>query len=257
MSQTTQPQGSSSPSTLTATTHQLFTTDPSLTPKFSVPLSTYFAANPTITYKGTTYPKIKHLAVGTIVISPPAPATSTTTTTDPDSASPQPQPQPLPRVLLIRRAASDSMPNLWEVPGGTVDDTDATILHGAARELLEESGLRAAHIGPLVRRTSAGADGAHEDEDEGQVFLTRTGNLVAKFHFLVEVPRGCEGAVKCDPEEHSEWVWATEAEVEAAVVGGRAVQFTTVDQRQAVLNGFRLWRKLREEAVRANGVTEA
>ena len=145
------------------------------------------------------------------------------------------------------------MPNRWEVPGGAVDDTDATILHGAARELFEESGLRAAHIGPLVRRASA--DQQHHED--GQVFLTRTGNLVAKFHFLVDVPQGCEGAVKCDPEEHSEWAWATEAEVEAAVVAGREVQFTTADQREAVLDGFRLWRKLREEAVQVGGVTEA
>ena len=55
MSQTTQSQGAGNPSTSTATTHQPFTTDPTLTPKFTIPLPAYFAANPTITYKATAY----------------------------------------------------------------------------------------------------------------------------------------------------------------------------------------------------------
>ncbi|KAL6895368.1 hypothetical protein HDV57DRAFT_511976 [Trichoderma longibrachiatum] len=34
------------------------------------------------------------------------------------------------RVLLVQRAAHDSMPNLWETPGGAVDAGDASILVG-------------------------------------------------------------------------------------------------------------------------------
>ncbi|KAM0518088.1 hypothetical protein ACHAPE_004493 [Trichoderma viride] len=39
------------------------------------------------------------------------------------------------RVLLVQRAAHDSMPNLWEAPGGAVDAEDASVLHGCAREM--------------------------------------------------------------------------------------------------------------------------
>lgn len=153
------------------------------------------------------------------------------------------------------------MPNLWEVPGGAVDADDATILHGTARELLEESGLHAVRVGPLVRAISDSRPKSDHDhkqspqqhlkqppyDDDGQVFLTRSGNLVAKFHFLVEVAEGVEGDVKCDPAEHSEWLWATEQEVEGCVVDGRQILFTTIEQREAVLQGFRVWKKLRED----------
>ena len=44
------------------------------------------------------------------------------------------------RVLLVRRAASDSMPGRWELPGGKLD-RDELVLEGLARELEEETGL--------------------------------------------------------------------------------------------------------------------
>lgn len=254
-------------STSTPTTDPIFTSDPTLTPRFNVPWAAYLEANPTITHKGTAF-KVKHIAVGAIVISPAAAAAATTTTTSNGSnttwttttTEPHPTRPPNPKVLLLRRAASDSMPNLWEVPGGSVDAEDASILHGTARELLEESGLHAVRVGPLVRAVSGSRPNSNDEhkqshqqhlkqppyDDEGQVFLTRSGNLVAKFHFLVEIAEGCEGDVRCDPEEHSEWLWATEREVEDHVVDGKKVHFTTVEQWEAILEGFRVWRRLRE-----------
>ena len=44
------------------------------------------------------------------------------------------------RVLLVRRSAWDSMPGLWELPGGKIDG-DEPVLEGLARELDEETGL--------------------------------------------------------------------------------------------------------------------
>ncbi len=46
------------------------------------------------------------------------------------------------RVLLVRRAAWDSMPGAWELPGGKVDDGEAPAV-GLVRELFEETGLLA------------------------------------------------------------------------------------------------------------------
>jgi 8-oxo-dGTP pyrophosphatase MutT (NUDIX family) len=43
-------------------------------------------------------------------------------------------------VLIVQRSASDYIPHLWEVPGGSCDP-DESILAGAVRKLCEESGL--------------------------------------------------------------------------------------------------------------------
>jgi 8-oxo-dGTP pyrophosphatase MutT (NUDIX family) len=210
-------------------TTQPFVTHPSLNP-FTVNHATFLKQTPLSTSTSTPLP-IQHIATGAILIHP-----------SPSSFSPsqtQPQPQP-PRVLLLRRAPTDSMPNLWEVPGGAVDLTDTTILTGVARELYEESHLSPTSIGPLVGPST------------GQVFASRSGKLIAKFHFLVEVADDQLGEVRCDPAEHSQWVWAEEGEVEKGEVRGMELRFTTREQREVVLEGFRVWRELR----RGKGVGE-
>lgn len=60
------------------------------------------------------------------------------------------------------------------------------------------------------------------------------------------------GKVRCDPAEHSQWVWAEEGEVEKGEVRGMELRFTTREQREVVLEGFRVWRDLR----RGEGVGE-
>ncbi|KAL2182035.1 uncharacterized protein P884DRAFT_274471 [Thermothelomyces heterothallicus CBS 202.75] len=95
------------------------------------------------------------------------------------------------RVLLIQRAAHDSMPLRWEVPGGACDEADETLLHGLARELWEETGLRLKRV---VRQVGA-----------EQVFLTSRGLVVAKVTFEVDVEASETAAlpeVTLDPYEH-------------------------------------------------------
>jgi 8-oxo-dGTP pyrophosphatase MutT (NUDIX family) len=55
------------------------------------------------------------------------------------------------RVLLIRRAAWDSMPGLWELPGGKVDG-DEPAVDALVRELDEETGLMLADARGLSMR---------------------------------------------------------------------------------------------------------
>jgi 8-oxo-dGTP pyrophosphatase MutT (NUDIX family) len=150
------------------------------------------------------------------------------------------------RVLLIQRAAHDSMALRWEIPGGACDPEDETMLHGLARELWEEAGLRLENV---VRQVG-----------EEHVFLTRRGLAVAKVTFEVEVETpalagsGSESLpeVVLDPNEHARFLWATEEECRLGKVtvlhdSGENevvdVTFTTKAQKEIVLLGFKLRRE--------------
>ncbi|KAL9033621.1 MAG: hypothetical protein Q9214_007426, partial [Letrouitia sp. 1 TL-2023] len=95
------------------------------------------------------------------------------------------------------------MPNRWEVPGGACDDDDESIMHGMARELWEEVGLKVTYIELLL-------GGPH-------FFTSRSGKKICKFIFVAQVEKGAEGqlSVKLDPEEHQRFVWASQDEVKA------------------------------------------
>jgi 8-oxo-dGTP pyrophosphatase MutT (NUDIX family) len=135
------------------------------------------------------------------------------------------------RILLIQRAAHDSMGSLWEIPGGACDTEDANILHGVARELWEETGLVASSIGPKV--------------GEDNIFSTRSGKVVCKFNFLVEAEKHEDGHfhLKLDSNEHQAFVWAREEEVQAHKVGDVELKFTTSEQEHVVLEAFKEKRK--------------
>ena len=182
-----------------------FTIDPTIA-SFSIPVQTYLTEH----RNEKLGQKYYFLAASAYVI---------------DSSTP-------PRILLIQRATSDSMPGRWEVPGGACDDEDATVLHSVARELWEEAGLIATKIGPEI--------------GDGHVVLTRSGRMVCKFGFLVEPQKVDAGAlhVKLDPREHQNHVWATEEEVRAYRAGGTALEFTHEEQKQAILRAFEIGRRL-------------
>jgi 8-oxo-dGTP pyrophosphatase MutT (NUDIX family) len=159
------------------------------------------------------------------------------------------------RVLLIQRAAHDSMPLRWEIPGGACDMEDETMLHGLARELWEESGLRLRNV---VRQVG----------DE-RVFLTRRGlgvvKVVLEADVEVETAEGEEVVpqVVLDPNEHARFLWATEEECRAGKVAALSstgesevvdIQFTTADERAVILLGLQL---RREETATATAAATA
>jgi 8-oxo-dGTP pyrophosphatase MutT (NUDIX family) len=175
------------------------------------------------------HPEFHAVAVGALVFSDVAP--SHVPPGGPDAAS-----GTCDHILLIQRAASDSMPLLWEIPGGACDPDDESILHGMGRELWEESGLV---LTAVVGR--AGGD---------VVFFTRRGLPVCKHTFEVEVraEAGTLPDVTLDPNEHQAYLWATEDECRAGRKGDVELKFTTKDQENCILEGFRL-RNARREVV--------
>ena len=129
------------------------------------------------------------------------------------------------RILLVQRAATDSMPGCWEFPGGGVDDDDKSILHAVARELWEEAGLTAVNIGPLIGKPER--------------FKSRSGKQICKFNFMVEA-EGAEGAmvVKLDPTEHQKYLWISKEEVRQRKAGDLELVFTTAHTEALVLEAF-------------------
>ena len=167
--------------------------------EFAVPKQSYLAAHPAASFG--------YIATSTLVL-------------DTRSAS-------NPRVLLLQRAASDEDPNKWEPPGGACDDEDETILHAATRELREEAGVHAARIGGLV--------------GDPYFFTLSDGKKVCQFNFAVYLRTESATsslAVKLNPEEHQNFVWATESQVKMRKADGMNLDFTRAEVERTVLLAF-------------------
>ncbi|PFH60318.1 hypothetical protein XA68_11129 [Ophiocordyceps unilateralis] len=139
---------------------------------------------------------------------------------------------PAGHVLLLQRASHDSMPDRWEPPGGAVDNQDASVLHAAARELWEESGLMVTRFRGLV-----------DHGQEFHVFYNRNRTrCICRFAFLVDVDL-CD-VVRLDPQEHQAFAWATEHHVRSQTLDGHRFPITTPDMRALILESFHLRRAL-------------
>ncbi|KFA53789.1 hypothetical protein S40293_01666 [Stachybotrys chartarum IBT 40293] len=139
------------------------------------------------------------------------------------------------RVLLIQRAITDSMPNRWEFPGGAVDPEDESLLHGAARELWEESGLVATRFTFFVPETPG--------TEVGTMFTNRNGTKhFCRFTFIAEVEDWEK--VVLDPKEHQDYVWATEEEVREQKIGEREIPITMPPIQALLLEAFRIRQSL-------------
>ncbi|KAI1172959.1 NUDIX hydrolase domain-like protein [Nemania sp. FL0916] len=134
------------------------------------------------------------------------------------------------RLLVVQRAPHDSYPLRWEVPGGTIDKEDESILHGLVRELWEETGLRTRHVPEKVGR--------------GYTFLTRRPACVCKYSFVVDV---YAYDVKLDPNEHVAFLWITEDEAKMKKCGGTDLVYTSAAQEQAILQSFHIPSRQRTE----------
>ncbi len=167
---------------------------------FNVPLATFKASKP----------GYSNFAVGTFIFSPSYKS-----------------------LLLVQRASTErGFPDRWEIPGGSTEDDDPTILHSAAREAFEETGL---HLTKLVRQIG-----------EGVEFTTGKGDCVKnwlKLSFEIEVMEmgggsneaGGNAQIQLNPEEHQAFVWALEEDIRT---GNYAI--TTPEQQTLMLKAFEL-----------------
>ena len=134
------------------------------------------------------------------------------------------------KILLIQRASTDSLPDRWELPGGAVDDEDLTILHGAARELAEETGLSAKRFLHVVTE-GPGREPGHAFPNSSKT------KMWCRFTFNVEVD-DCD-SVNLDPEEHQDFAWASEHEFTERRSRGRELMITRDSVAALVTEAFR------------------
>jgi 8-oxo-dGTP pyrophosphatase MutT (NUDIX family) len=144
-------------------------------------------------------------------------------------------------LLLVQRAPTDSYPNCWEVPGGSVDMTGETILEAAARELKEETGLTVERFVAELRviRFCTGKDVRVRwwDKPTFVVEVYEAGGVKNG-----EVEKGSEmervgRMIKLDEKEHQAWVWASEKDIKDHRCGEVPLVFVSKKQ-DIMLEGF-------------------
>ena len=160
------------------------------------------------------------------------------------------------RILLVQRSRHDYGGLCWEIPGGSCDPHDTSILSAAARELVEEAGLRVRRFVEMVDRQR------HE-------WLYR-GEIWRKLTFIVEAVEAGHGGgsascakkerghgddyekdrergrtpplplprVRLDPEEHEDFVWASREDLAAGGAGAKTFAWIQDEQRQVILRAF-------------------
>ncbi|KAI4231174.1 MAG: hypothetical protein L6R40_007819 [Gallowayella cf. fulva] len=104
-----------------------------------------------------------------------------------------------PEVLMLKRAAHESIyPNIFEIPGGKVEDSDATILEAVKREVFEEAGMKVIQVVGAVRSFDYALEKKMVDEAGGEGLVRYTS---LQLNFVCQV---AEHNLTVNPEEHSE-----------------------------------------------------
>ncbi|KAK8130464.1 NUDIX hydrolase domain-containing protein [Apiospora kogelbergensis] len=196
---------------------------------------------------------VAHLVVGTVVIgngnrkgtqlyTPPSPPSRISHYQYPSTSHKKPLQHPQ-KVLLVQRSRHDYGGLCWEIPGGSCDPHDVSILDAAARELTEEAGLRVRRFVAVVDRQR------HEWIDRGELWRKLTFIVEAddadtfadgEDGYGEEQERGRSPLprVRLDPEEHEDFVWATREDLMVGGVGERMFTWIQDEQRQVILRAL-------------------
>jgi len=159
----------------------------------------------------------------------------------------------IPQILLIKRASTDFFPNLWEIPGGSVELTDTTLLYAVVREVWEETGLLVKGFKAQVwdfkageKRVVAESDGTEkvvvvgEKPGHGEVeFLGGKGEVWCKLNFVVDVGVVMEGEVVLDEDEHQDQGWFGKEDIFED--GGKGGEFISEQALRIVERGFEVF----------------
>ncbi|KAL8937088.1 MAG: hypothetical protein Q9216_004603 [Gyalolechia sp. 2 TL-2023] len=206
---------------------------------YTIPLHAFLARNP----------RYHRVVCSALIFAPPTASHS--------HSSPQES-----RLLLVKRSATErAFPNLWEIPGGSVDAEDPTILHSLAREVFEETGLRLTRV---VRQAGEGIEWTDNKNEKERKWLKLTFEIeVAEIEpsittvnegdargYLESIP------VQLDPEEHQEYAWATEKEIREFFDEGKGREIGWKELAGQMLKAFEVGRMTKDEAMLEDGITK-
>lgn len=121
-----------------------------------------------------------------------------------------------------------------EVPGGKVDEPDVTLLHAAARELKEETGLTAKKV---VRKVT---------EFGWTDVRKKTGQETNWLKHVFEIEVESLEDLALDEIEHQSFLWATEEEVLQDKVGDVQLTYITPPNKEVKLEAFRKRRDIEQ-----------
>lgn len=99
------------------------------------------------------------------------------------------------QVLLLQRLSNDTYPNMFEIPGGEVEDGE-TLSDAVKRELYEETGLEMLEIKRYIGRFD---------------YESNSGKKVRQFNFLVSTK---DQQVKWHPE-HQKFAWISNEDIKS------------------------------------------
>ena len=120
----------------------------------------------------------------------------------------KPDAQGKPGILMLKRAAHETIyPNIYEIPGGKVEDTDATILDAVKREVFEEAGMEVTEV--------IGSVNSFDYALEKKV-LDDTGSETSAWYTSLQLNFVCQVArhnLTVNGEEHSEGKFVSRSEV--------------------------------------------
>lgn len=133
-------------------------------------------------------------------------------------------------IMLLKRSAHEIYyPNVFELPSGNVDDSDASLKHALAREVKEETGLHVSHVLAQLPDFTYHTEKRVLAEDGTASLVKKT---CVQLNFVVEVDGN---DIQVNPDEHSVGVWATEEEV-------RGLEMT--DGMRSVVANALAWREV-------------
>lgn len=137
------------------------------------------------------------------------------------------------KLLLVQRAPTDFFPLKWELPGGSVDPDDASVIAGAVRELREETGLRATGVRRWIgNREFPEGDGVRWWR-QGIFEVVVDGELGGKDEAGYPV-------VRLDPAEHVDYRWVTAEDVKEGKCGEIVLEYTDPAWQQLLLRALEL-----------------
>ena len=164
-----------------------------------------------------------------------------------------------PAMLLIQRASAErAFPNEWEMPGGSAEDSDPTVLHSVAREVFEETGL---HLTRVIRQIGEGVAFTTRQKcvklsfeievlEIGQSSIEKTGAGECS-KSLLQTADTAENSTKekehvvpvtLNPVEHQRHAWLTEADLKSSNQGIERMTFVGDDTLPTILAAFDLHR---------------